>query len=129
MDDEIKQLETLSRPELVARWRAAFGQPPPHKTSQQLMRRMLAWDLQVKAYGDIAPETERALAAALAGKPVRRMVPGTRLLREWKGAIIEVEIVEGGYLFRGAVWRSLSAIANAVTGTKWSGPRFFGLKR
>ena len=52
---------------------------------------------------------------------------GTRLVREWNGALHEVEVLEDGYLWRGARHRSLSAIARAITGTKWSGPRFFGL--
>lgn len=121
-------LEELSRAELLERWRAVFGPPPP-KLSQTLMRRMLAYDQQIGEQGELASEARRALAAALKDNAARPLHPGTRLIREWNGVVHEVETVEGGYLWRGEVWRSLSAIATAITGVKWSGARFFGLKR
>ena len=95
------------------------------------MEKAIAYDLQVKAFGGLSARTKRSLRAAAKadGSSALRKLPsrGTRLVREWHGALHEIEVREDGYLWRGARHRSLSAIAGAITGTKWSGPRFFGL--
>ena len=124
----LKDLDALDRAALLAQWRSAFGPPPP-KLSQPLMRRMLAFERQAKTAGDLTSDARRALAAVLKDDAPRTPNPGTLLLREWKGVVHEVEVVDGGYRWRGAVWRSLSAIATEITGVKWSGPRFFRIKR
>ncbi len=97
------------------------------------MAKAIAYDIQAKALGGLSARTIRALKAA--AKPgaapaaaTRPPGPGTRLIREWNGILHEVEVLDDGYLWRGQRHRSLSAIARAITGTKWSGPRFFGLK-
>jgi hypothetical protein len=95
------------------------------------MQKAIAYELQVKAFGGLSIPTKRSLrsAAKAGGRSALSKLPsrGTRLVREWHGALHEVEVLEDGYLWRGARHRSLSAIARAITGTKWSGPRFFGL--
>jgi hypothetical protein len=128
---ELAALAELDRTALLERWRMAFGRDAPPRLSRTLMEKAIAYDLQVKAFGGLPARTRRALRAAakadgrssLSNLPIR----GTRLIREWHGIRHEVEVLDDGYLWRGARHRSLSAIARAITGTKWSGPRFFGL--
>jgi Protein of unknown function (DUF2924) len=95
------------------------------------MQKAIAYDLQVKAFGGLPARTKRSLRSAAKAdrKSALSKLPsrGTRLVREWHGALHEVEVLEDSYLWRGVRHRSLSAIARAITGTKWSGPRFFGL--
>jgi hypothetical protein len=129
---EIAALEELDRAALLARWRSAFGRDAPPRLSRELAVKAIAYDLQVQAFGGLSARTIRALKAA--AKPgsgpttARRPAGGSRLVREWNGALHEVEVLDDGYLWRGQRHRSLSAIARAITGTKWSGPRFFGIK-
>lgn len=129
--DEIAALETLDREALVGRWRAAVDHAPPPRLSRPLMVKALAYEIQVKAYGGLSYRTARVLKAA--ARPTggdtsstRPPAVGARLVREWNGVLHEVEVLADGYLWRGERHRSLSAIARAITGTKWSGPRFFG---
>jgi len=128
---ELAALAELDRTALLERWRTAFGREAPPRLSRTLMEKAIAYDLQVKAFGGLPARTRRALRAAAKAnrKSVLSKLPsrGTRLVREWHGALHEVEVLENSYLWRGARHRSLSAIARAITGTKWSGPRFFGL--
>ena len=102
-----------------------------------LLRRLLAQRLQEKRYGKlpllVARELERIVSPGpRAAEPVRKAITlsiGTRLIRQWNGQTIAVEVVEGGFQWNERVWRSLSEIACEVTGAHWSGPRFFGLLR
>ena len=133
IEPEIAALEGLERSDLLRLWRSAFGRDPPSRLSRTLMAKAIAYDIQVKAFGGLSARTICALKAA--AKPgaapaaaTRPSGPGTRLIREWNGILHEVEVLDEGYLWRGERHRSLSAIARAITGTKWSGPRFFGLK-
>jgi hypothetical protein len=131
VERELAALAELERTALLERWRMAFGQDAPPRLSRSLMEKAIAYDLQVEAFGGLPARTRRALrtAAKEDGRSKLSKLPsrGTRLIREWHGALHEVEVLEDGYLWRGARHRSLSAIARAITGTKWSGPRFFGL--
>ncbi len=126
---EVAALGGLARVELAARWTRAFSAPPASDVPPALMRKALAWEIQKKAFGGHAPKVLRALKAATGGKATAASSarPGTRLVREWNGVIHEVEALEDGWRWRGETWTSLSAIAKAITGAKWSGPRFFGL--
>lgn len=132
IEREIAALDALDRSALLQRWRFAFGREAPPRLSRSLMVKAVAHEMQVRAFGGLSPRTIRALKAA--GKPeatsISRRLPGrgTRLVREWNGILHEVEVLDDGYLWRGQRYRSLSAIALAITGTKWSGPRFFGIK-
>ncbi|MEM7169244.1 MAG: DUF2924 domain-containing protein [Pseudomonadota bacterium] len=126
-EKSVSELGHLTRHQLLERWRANISPEVPARLSNALMIKALAYDLQVRAFGGLSSQAKRALRQATNFKdacPLPR--PGTRLLREWQGTLHEVEVLEMGYLWRGKSYRSLSAIAKAITGTKWSGPRFFG---
>ena len=131
VEREIAALAELDRTALLERWRDAFGRGAPPRLSQALMEKAIAYEIQVRAFGGLPARTMRALRATVKadGGPASNRLPGagTRLVREWNGALHEVEVLEDGYLWRGERHRSLSAIARAITGTKWSGPRFFGI--
>ncbi len=133
IEREVAALEGLDRSDLLRLWRSAFGRETSPRLSRTLMAKAIAYDIQARALGGLSGRTIRALKAAAKPEAVpaaatRPSGPGTRLIREWNGILHEVEVLEKGYLWRGQRHRSLSAIARAITGTKWSGPRFFGLK-
>ena len=131
VEQELAAIADLDRTALLERWRAAFGRDASPRLSRTLMEKAIAYDVQVKAFGGCSARTRRALRAAAKanGRSSLSKLPsrGTRLIRAWHGTLHEVEVLEDGYLWRGGRHRSLSAIARAITGTKWSGPRFFGL--
>ena len=128
---ELEALVERPRDELVALWQASFTTKPPRGSSQAFLARLLAYDLQVEARGGLGPRLEKrllALAAGEAPKPAApRLKPGAQLMRTWNGVTHRVDVVEEGYRYREETFSSLSAIAKAITGTHWSGPRFFGL--
>lgn len=127
---KIAGLAELDRESLITRWRAAYG-APPRKLSRALLEKALAYEIQCRAFGGLSGAARRALRAAATtkGKSTgpRSLNPGARLVREWNGVVHEVDVAGDGYIWRGERYRSLTAIARAITGTKWSGPRFFGL--
>ena len=127
---KIADLAELDRESLIARWRAAYG-APPRKLSRALMEKALAYEIQCRAFGGLSGAAKRALRAAAASTDgstgPRLLNPGARLIREWNGIVHEVDVSGDGYVWQGQRYRSLTAIARAITGTKWSGPRFFGL--
>lgn len=135
----LAQLATLkSAPvaELKAKWRDLFDrEPPPY--NRRLLESRLAYRIQELAYGGLSSETvERleALAEELEGKLSRRRrvenlpIAGTRLIREWKGVEHTVTVRENDFEYQGRPYKSLSAIARSITGTRWNGHIFFGLK-
>ena len=129
---EIAGLADLDRAHLVARWQRRYGRPPPSKLSRAMLEKGIAYEIQCAAFGGLSATVKRALRAAASGtsfESSRHVAPGARLIREWNGTVHEVDVVEGGYVWQGETYRSLTAIARAITGTKWSGPRFFGLER
>lgn len=113
---------------LRAVWESRFG-PAPKLRSPELLRHLLAWRLQVEAFGDLDRETRRRLAAR---GPVeaegRQFGIGAILRRDWQGQRIEVVVETEGFRWQGQMYPSLSAVARAATGTRWNGPRFFGLR-
>jgi hypothetical protein len=131
-------LAAMSAVELAAEWERLHGSPPPSLTPA-LLRLAIGYRLQEKAQGGLpaAVTRERArVAAGPVGGPVgsvpvaaASVSPGTRLVRTWGGRTIEVLALDDGFLFDGQTYGSLTAIAVAVTGARWSGPRFFGLTR
>jgi len=129
---EIAALDALDRSALLHRWRFAFGRDAPPRVSRPLMQKALAYNIQVEVFGGLSSRAVRALKAAMKSKSARvagrTVTRGTRLIREWNGVLHEVEVLDDGYLWHGQQHRSLSAIALAITGTKWSGPRFFRIK-
>jgi hypothetical protein len=126
----LEQIETTTRAELIEAFQAAKLGHIPRNASQGFLRGNLAWAAQAAAAGH-DPVALRKSLVSKAGKANRRRYPlykpGTRLIREWQGITHEVTIEEKGFSWNGEHYRSLSRIAQEITGTKWSGPRFFGL--
>ena len=132
---EIARLETLSPADLRSRWTAVTGSEAP-KISPALLRLALAWELQARASGGLSRETTRTLDQLARGLTRTGPVQADmRLVREWNGKahVVTVEQGVGGadkvIRWDGKEWRSLSEVARAITGTRWSGPAFFGLKK
>src|SRR6516165_9205887 len=142
LDDEIAHLRDLDRKGLRARWKGVFRREPPLHLPRHLLFAVLAYRLQADTLGDLAPDTVRLLkqigsiggtvdAARLASQFDRRRInlkPGTILTREWNGQCHRVMVVDAGFVWNGTAYDSLSRIAFAITGSKWNGPRFFGLR-
>ena len=113
-------------------WEEAFGSPPPPYLSVAFMRKALAYEDQCQRHGGVPPATRRALRQIAEGRSISdgtRQITraGAHLVREWNGRTYQVEVLKDGYRMDGRIWPSLSAIAKHITGTTWSGPRFFGL--
>jgi len=128
LEDGLDRLATMSPADLGALWQEVFKTPAP-SLSPDLLRHGIAWALQDRAAGGAAARANRGLVAAAAGSasgPSLRL--GSQLVRSWNGRTVEVTVTRDGYHYDGKDWISLSAIARAVTGTNWSGPRFFGLR-
>ncbi len=133
IEREITALEALDRLALLQLWRSTFRREAPPRLSRALIKKAIAHNIQIKACGGLSVRVIRALKAA--AKPDARPAaltrlpgPGTRLVREWNGVLYEVEVLDDGFLWQGRLHRSLSAIAREITGTRWSGPRFFGIR-
>lgn len=129
LTDTINALTIADNSELKSHWLELFDKPAPKQISSPMMRRILANAYQLSELGGLTAREERSLMAALKPKTTKtpRYQPGTKLLREWQGVAHEVTVLEAGYEWNGRTWRSLSAVAKAITGAHWSGPRFFGL--
>jgi hypothetical protein len=128
--NDLVVLDTLDRDTLVAAWRRTVKTPPPKGISRRLMVQILTYEAQVQQRGGLKPAVRRRLARWAAGRaqsPSPRLRPGARLVREWNGVSHVVDVTEVGLVWHGQGYRSLSAVARAITGTRWSGPRFFGL--
>lgn len=133
---EIASLTALDLHMLRQRWMECYGVEPGNRISRQMLIQAIACKLQADALGGLGKTTQRKLARLAA--ELRRdgqinagrsqtASTGTRLIREWKGKTHEVQVTGDGYVWEGRRYRSLSQIARAITGTRWSGPRFFGL--
>jgi hypothetical protein len=123
--------------QLRIRYRELFRTEPPKAFGPDLLRRSIAQRIQEKAYGGLSRGTQRLLdqlvKAAIAkpnGRLVlpRRIKPGSELVRSWKGKSHRVMVLAGGFAYGGKTFTSLSEIASEITGTRWNGPRFFGLR-
>lgn len=126
LEARLDALAELPLPELRDQWRSSLGSEPP-RVSADLLRRLFGFALQEKAMGGLSPAHGQALRRLAAGKESVTLKNGMHLVRQWNGRTISVTVVEDGYVWDERSYRSLSAIARAVTGTPWSGPRFFGL--
>ena len=135
---QLSALKTAPTSELKTQWRSLFGkEPPPY--NRRFLESRLAYRIQELAFGGLKPETVKrldALADALDGRSggkkrlsSARPIAGTRLIREWKGIEHVVTVTMDGYEYAGRPYKSLSAIARAIAGTRWNGPVFFGLRR
>jgi len=125
----IEALPTMSKQRLRKLWQDQFGSPPKPRLCMVLMRPVLAYRIQEGIYGagpKPAANHLQKYASSDVAKP--RFKQGTRIVREWKGKVHEVAVAPDGYEYRGEIYKSLSPIANRITGTRWSGPTFFGTK-
>jgi hypothetical protein len=138
MPDQIADLQALNTVELRSRWQEVFGSPAWKGASRDLLLRGLAYRTQEMAEGGLSKSALRNLArlAGADGSVVQeprsstlRLKPGTRLLREWRGETHQVTVMDAGFEYRGSRYASLSEIARLITGTRWSGPLFFGLRK
>lgn len=150
VEREIAALDTLDTKALQVRWLELYEREPPSRIRAGLLRLGIAYRLQEKAFGGLRPQAVRPLrklAAELRSERALKqsgsetsdaapphwaaqsplLSPGTQLMREWNGSTEVVDVVAEGFLWRSATYRTLSAVAVAITGTKWSGPKFFGL--
>ena len=124
----LDRLAELGLDQLRSRWRLRYGAPPSIR-SRELLALMLAWRLQAERDGGMETSVRRAMRRPGASRGLAALPPGARLSREWKGVRHDV-IVEGDGRLRweGGLYNSLSEVARAITGTRWNGPRFFGLR-
>ena len=138
LDDELAALPSLSAQELRSKWQALRCGEPMAPASRDLLIREISYKMQERAHGGLAPTVKRrlrVLAAELEANgagvlvPAPLLKPGTRLLREWGGKTHAVLVLEDGFEYEGERHQTLSQIAQRITGTHWSGPRFFGLRR
>ena len=138
---EIAHLRGLDLAGLRARWRSTFRRKAPEHIPRHLLFRSLAYHLQADRLGDLDRDTQRFLdqvaistdagskvTAAREQEKRDTLRPGTALIREWNGARQHVMVLEDGFTWGGKTYRSLSEVAYAITGTRWSGPRFFGMR-
>ena len=134
---EIAGLESLDLHELRARWKLLYQIDAPKHLSRDWLKRAVAYRIQENVLGGLKPATRRLLERvaedARARKPTkvvqtRRVGPNTILIREWGGTRHEVTVLQDGAMFRGKRYRSLSQVARVITGCRWSGPLFFGLR-
>jgi hypothetical protein len=137
IEQQLADLANLNRTKLRELWCDSYGSDPPEKISDLLMRQAIAHRLQVKHLGGLNFSTRRALkrlleeSSATGHKPhsrSMRVTDGSVLVREWHGTTHQVTATEKGVLYRGKLFRSLSEVAREITGTRWSGPLFFGLR-
>jgi hypothetical protein len=137
--DQIAKLRVLSRSGLLDLWQELYDKAAPPGLRREILVPFLAYRIQENAHGRVKPKALaelRRIARALdrnrtSNEPLvrPRIKTGTRLFRQWRGHTHEVFVAESGYEYRGVGYRSLSEIARKITGTRWSGPAFFGLKK
>ena len=137
VEDELDRLATMPIIQLRVRYGQVFRTDPPKAFGPDLLRRSIAHRIQEKAYGGLSRSAQRLLdqmVKAYAAKPngkivlPRRIKPGSVLVREWKGKSHRVMVLADGFAYDGGNYGSLSEIAVLITGTRWNGPRFFGLR-
>jgi hypothetical protein len=142
LDDEIARLRGLALSGLRARWQSITGRQAPSHLPRHLLLAMAAYLLQAEAWGDLDAGALRLLKRVGSSRsdaevaPLtdafdqqrHELLPGTVLTREWNGHIHRVMVTKDGFAWDGNTYDSLSKIARAITGTKWNGPRFFGLR-
>ncbi|WP_041761522.1 DUF2924 domain-containing protein [Brevundimonas subvibrioides] len=135
LSETLALLEGMAIDDLRGLWRERLGEPPPVR-SPDVLRRALAEALQMKAAGQGGVSSDRRLASAasrhrMGHKPKVRAAsfkPGSTLIREWQGRRHEVEVLRDGFVWNGEKHASLSKVARLITGVRWNGPRFFGLR-
>jgi hypothetical protein len=136
-DAVLGSLADLPRTELVRRWRSFYRVDPPKGLTTKLLVRAVAYEMQARRHGGLKPSISRRLLKIAQGdaagteigvRQTTNLKTGARLLRDWNGVTHTVEVTESGFIWNGEAYGSLSSVAHAITGARWSGPRFFGLK-
>ena len=128
---KVTEIEAMDRAALMTAWSDLFQSPAPKGLSQPFLRRFLAFEVQARRFGGLPKGLFSDLdrqADGKAARPDAALRPGGRLLREWNGVTHTVEVIDSGFRWNSQSYRSLSAVARAITGARWSGPRFFGLQ-
>lgn len=130
---DLAALSSMSRGQLAERWVTTFHCPAPRSCQAPLLRQALAWHAQMATLRSSVGSREvdrvaQGLRRAASSTAASSLSPGTRLLREWQGRTHHVTVVAEGFEYDGKAFRSLTAIARAITGMAWSGPLFFGLR-
>jgi len=136
----IAHLADLDLDDLASLWSKTFRSTPPTSFKSELLLRLLAYGLQEQTHGSLSRALTKRLegfsgpvgdgpAMGLSEQGTSTLRLGARLVRSWSGVTHEVTVLEGGFVYRGKHYRSLSEIAEVITGAHWSGPRFFGLKK
>ena len=142
VEDEIAHLRGLDLKGLRARWQSVFQRPAPSHLPRHLLFAIIAYRIQADRFGDLDHETRQVLdrtdatesGAAMSARLVSfdqkrtELTPGTVLVREWERKSQRVMVMADGFAWNGQNYDSLSKVAFAITGTKWNGPRFFGLR-
>ena len=137
VEAELERLPTMPIADLRKRYHELFRTEPPKAFGPDLLRRSIAHRIQEKAYGGLSRATQRLLDQLVKAATVkpngrlelpRRIKPGSELVRTWKGRSYRVMVMADGFAYDGETFASLSEIASEITGTKWNGPRFFGLR-
>ncbi len=137
VESKLNQLSSLPIARLRISYRELFRSEPPSAFGPDLLRRSIAQQIQVKAHGDLSRETKkllsqmvRSMATGKAGciKTPQRIKAGSELVRTWNDQLHKVTVLAKGFAYQGEVFPSLSEIANKITGTRWNGPKFFGLR-
>jgi hypothetical protein len=140
--DEIAHLRGLDLKGLRSRWQSVFQRPPPDHLPRHLLFAVIAYRIQADRFGDIDHETRQLLDRTGAKEPGTatsarlisfdqkrtELTPGTVLVREWDRKSQRVMVMSDGFAWNGQEYDSLSKVAFAITGTRWNGPRFFGLR-
>jgi len=138
LENELLDLSRLPLKALKKKWAEHCSTPLPKNMSRDFLILRLAWQMQTAAYGHLSSKTRKQLVSLmeslvrLGTVNIDRQVqlkPGTRLIREWKSEHHEVTILETSFAYRGQQYGSLTEIARLITGTHWSGPAFFGLRK
>lgn len=125
--EEVRALAALDLQGLRDEWRKRYGEPPRMR-SRELLARLLAWRIQAAAFGGLDATTIKLLKSDKLPPQRPILSAGTRLTRDWQGRHHEVDVLEKGFRYNGADYRSLSEVARIITGTRWNGLRFFGLR-
>ena len=134
LDDKLAALPQMSRKDLQALWATLFDRPPNPSLRREILIPILAYRLQERFLGGLKPSVEKRLreftqpGSSRSQTSPLRPKPGTRFVREWQGKLHEVSVLPDGYEYNDRTFASLSEIAREITGTRWSGPLFFGLK-
>lgn len=139
----LNKLKNLSKDDLIKYWYKYFDTEPPQGAKNEALIKHIAWQMQAKKYGGYSAQATKQLEKLakkignnaeinesdikISSKPIFEIKPGTKLIREYKDKKYEVIVLDKSFSYNGERYKSLSAIANKITGTRWNGKVFFGV--